>query len=65
MLTGFQGSTRGNRSQESRLQACAPRFSAARPVPGGLRRRIEAVSPARNRGTKKHLLFTPEAFTFR
>jgi hypothetical protein len=51
LFTGCQGSTRGDCGQEPWLQARAQRFDAARSVFGSLRRRIEAVSPARNYGT--------------
>ena len=53
-----EGSTGGNCSKVSWLQARASRFGFARRVLYALRRRVEAVSPARNRGMNQLICFS-------
>jgi hypothetical protein len=53
----IKGSTGGNCSQVPWLQARPPRFDFARRVLIGLRRRVEALSPACNHGMNQPVYF--------
>jgi hypothetical protein len=61
----IKGPTGGNCSQVPWLQARPPCFDFARRVLYGLRRRVEAMSPARNRGMNQPIFVLPERLPFR